>query len=328
MGKSPLIHVLVLFFITIVLAWVNLFYGTVTLSISSISEGSNHIIFYDIRLPKTITAILAGGGLAVSGLLMQTLFRNPLAGPYVLGVSSGASLSVAVVLMLLGGITNYLAGKALISVAAVTGSLLVMLFVLAISKRNRSNLTVLLVGIMFSQILGAIQGVIEYVSNPASLKSFIVWGMGSVSNTTLFDIGILFPVVALVFILTLFLSKSLNALLLNESYAQNLGINITQLRLKIIIITAVLTGIITAFCGPIAFVGLSVPIASRLFFKSTHQFHQLMYCFMLGAITLLFCDTICQLISRDYLLPINTITTILGSPVVIYLLFKSKTISP
>jgi iron complex transport system permease protein len=151
--------------------------------------------------------------------------------------------------------------------------------------------------------------------------------MGSVSNTTLFDIGILFPVVALVFILTLFLSKSLNALLLNESYAQNLGINIAQLRLKIIIITAVLTGIITAFCGPIAFVGLSVPIASRLFFKSTHQFNQLMYCFMLGAITLLFCDTICQLISRDYLLPINTITTILGSPVVIYLLFKSKTIS-
>lgn len=327
MGKSPLIHVLVLLIITTLLAWVNLFYGNITLSLNNISEGSNQIIFYDIRLPKTLTAILAGGGLAISGLLMQTLFRNPLAGPYVLGVSSGASLSVAIVLMLFGGVTNYFVGKSLISVAAIAGSLLVMMFVLMISKRNRSNITVLLVGIMFSQILGAVQGVIEYVSNPVSLKSFIVWGMGSVSNTTINDIGILLPVVVIVFVLTLFLSKSLNALLLNEAYAQNLGININQLRLKIIIITAVLTGIITAFCGPIAFVGLSVPIASRLFFKSTHQFHQLAFCFLLGAITLLFCDTICQLISNEYLLPINTMTTIIGSPVVIYLLFKSKTIS-
>jgi iron complex transport system permease protein len=307
--------------------WLNLFYGSVTLSLNDISAGTNRTIFYDIRLPKTFTAFLAGGGLAVAGLLMQTLFRNPLAGPYVLGVSSGASLMVAVVMMVFGGVTNYFEGKALISVAAISGALLVMAFILFISKRSKSNITVLLVGLMFSQILGAIQGIIEYVANPVSLKSFVIWGMGSVSNTTNNDLVLFIPIVSIVFFSALFLSKSLNALLIGEAYAVNLGINVNGLRILIIVVTALLTGIITAFCGPIAFVGLSVPIASRLIFKTSNQLHQLLYCFILGAITLLLCDSVCQLLSGSYMLPINTITTILGSPVVIYLLFKSKTMS-
>ena len=327
MRSKFLIHVLILLVITSVLLFVNLFYGTISISLSDLSEGTAADIFYNIRIPKTITAILAGGSLAVSGLLMQTLFRNPLAGPYVLGVSSGAGLFVAIAMILFGGVTNYFVGKTLISVSAITGSLLIMALVLFISKRSRSNTTVLLVGIMLSQILGALQGLIEYMSNPAALKSFVVWGMGSVSNTSNKDIFILLPVCLLFCIMTLFLAKPLNAILLNETYAQNLGINVNRLRMIIILITAVLTGLITAFCGPIAFIGLSVPIACRLLFKTSHQLHQLTYCFLFGAITLLLCDSICQLLSNSYALPINTITTIIGSPVVIYLIFKSKTIS-
>lgn len=327
MPKLFISNAFVLTLIALVALYVNLFFGNVSLSISDIGSATNHTIFYDIRLPKSVTAILAGGGLAMAGLLMQTLFRNQLAGPYVLGISSGASLGVAIAMIVFGGVTNYVAGKALISLSAISGALLVMSFILFVSKRSKSNTTVLLVGIMFSQILGATQGIIEYVSNPVSLKSFVVWGMGTVSNTTLNDLQVFLPIVLVFLGFTLFLSKPLNAILLNEAYAQNLGVNVNRLRFIIIFITAILTGVITAYCGPIAFVGLSVPIASRLFFKSSHVLHQIIYCFLLGAITVLFSDTICQVISNTYMLPINTVTTIIGSPVVIYLLFKSKTIS-
>lgn len=327
MRNSFILHVVILLLITAALVFINLFFGTITISFSDLKDGIASDIFYSIRVPKSITAILAGGSLAISGLLMQTLFRNPLAGPYVLGISSGAGLFVAIAMILFGGVSNYFVGKSLISVAAVTGALLVMSLVLFISKRSRSNTTVLLVGIMISQSLGAFQGLIEYMSNPVALKSFVVWGMGSVSNTSNKDIFILLPVCLLLCFGTLFISKPLNAILLNETYAQNLGINVNRLRLIIIIITAILTGLITAFCGPIAFVGLSVPIACRLLFKTSHQLHQITYCFLIGAITLLLCDSICQILSESYALPINTITTIIGSPVVIYLIFKSKTIS-
>ena len=321
------LHVIILLVLTAILACADLFLGTITISPEDLKEGIASDIFYNIRIPKTITAIVAGGSLAVSGLLMQTLFRNPLAGPYVLGVSSGAGLFVAIAMILFGGVSNYFVGKSLVTISSVTGSFLVMMLVLFISKRSRSNTTVLLVGIMIAQILGAIQGLIEYISNPAALKSFVVWGMGSVGNTTNKDVAILLPLCLLFFFTVLFLSKPLNAVLLNETYAQNLGVNVSRLRIIIIVITAVLTGMVTAFCGPIAFVGLSVPIACRLLFKTSHQLHQLVYCFFAGVITLLLCDTLCQVISGSYALPINTMTTILGSPVVVYLIFRSKTIS-
>jgi iron complex transport system permease protein len=319
--------VIILLLLTAILIGADLFLGTINISPGELHDGIASDIFYNIRIPKTITAIVAGGSLAVSGLLMQTLFRNPLAGPYVLGVSSGAGLFVAIAMILFGGVSNYFVGKSLITLSSITGSLLIMMLVLFISKRSRSNTTVLLVGIMISQILGAFQGLIEYVSNPAALKSFVVWGMGSVSNTTNKEAMVLLPVCLAFFFLTLFLSRPLNAILLNETYAQNLGVNVGSLRILIITITAVLTGLITAFCGPIAFVGLAVPIACRLLYKTSHQLHQLVYCFLLGVITLLVCDTLCQVISDAYTLPINTMTTILGSPVVVYLIFRSRTIT-
>jgi iron complex transport system permease protein len=284
-------------------------------------------ILFDIRLPKALTCVMAGSGLALCGLLMQSLFRNPLAGPYVLGVSSGSSLFVAIATMLLTSIHIsglFLMGKSIVTLFSITGAFFVTLVILAVSKKTKSNVTILLVGLMLAQILGALQGLIEFLSSADNLKTFILWSMGSVGSTTLKDLVFILPFYSLAVAGSFFLVKSLNAILLNEQYAQNLGINVNTLRLTIICITAVLVGIITAFCGPIAFVGISVPIASRLFFKSSHHLHQIVFCLLLGAGVMLCADIICQLSSEQFVLPINTVTTLIGSPVVIYLLFKSK----
>ena len=284
-------------------------------------------ILYDIRLPKTLTSIIAGSGLALCGLLMQSLFRNPLAGPYVLGISSGSSLAVAIATMLISSANIsgfYFMGKGIVTLFSIMGAFLVTLIILVVSKKNKSNVTVLLVGIMLSQILGAIEGLIEFVSSADSVKTFIMWGMGSVGSTTLQDLYFIIPIFIMAVIAAFFFVKPLNAILLNEQYAQNLGVNVAALRLSIIIITAVLVGVITAFCGPIAFVGISVPIASRLFFKTSHHLHQMVFCLLLGACVVLLADVICQILSSQFMLPINTVTTLIGSPVVIYLLFKSK----
>ena len=177
---------------------------------------------------------------------------------------------------------------------------------------------------MLGQILGAVQALIEYTSSADNLKTFVIWGMGSVGSTTLQDLFFVIPIYILAITSSFFFIKPLNAILLNEQYAQNLGINVNNLRISIIIITAILVGLITAFCGPIAFVGISVPIASRLFFKTSHHLHQIVFCLIIGACVLLAADCICQLLGNQFLLPINTVTTLIGSPVVIYLLFKSK----
>ncbi len=305
----------------------DLIIGNVNLFSENTSAELVDTIFYKIRLPKTITCVIAGSGLAVCGLLMQTLFRNPLAGPYALGISSGSSLFVAMATMLLSSINLFnfnVAGKSVIVLFAIMGAFFVTIIILVISRKNKSNTTILLVGLMLAQILGALQGLIEYLSSSDNLKTFVVWGMGNVSNTTLEDLKMILPFYIIPILWAFFLIKPLNAILLNETYAKNLGINISKLRLSVIVITAMLVGIITAFCGPIAFVGISVPIASRLFFKSSHHLHQLVFCIILGAIVLLSADIICQLFSVQLIMPLNTITTIIGAPIVIYLLFKSK----
>lgn len=317
----------ILLIILSVLTTADLCFGSINLFLLPDNDPMFSTILFDIRLPKTITCILAGSGLALCGLLMQSLFRNPLAGPYALGVSSGSGLFVAIATMLLMSINIsgiYLAGKSIVTLFSIAGAFAVTLIILAVSKRTKSNITVLLIGLMLSQILGALQGVIEYISNAENLKTFIIWGMGSVGNATLKDLGFMTPVYLIAVASAFFMIRSLNAILLNEQYAQNLGVNVQQLRLAIITVTAVLVGVITAFCGPIAFVGISVPIASRLFFKTSHHLHQIVFCLLLGACILLFADVVCQLISPRIVIPVNTITTIIGSPVVIYLLFRSK----
>jgi iron complex transport system permease protein len=284
-------------------------------------------LLYDIRLPKTLTSIIAGSGLALCGLLMQSLFRNPLAGPYVLGVSSGSSLFVAIATMMISSIHIsgfFIMGKSIVTLFSIMGAFFVTIIILLTSRKNKSNITVLLVGLMLGQILSALQGLIEYASNADNLKTFVMWGMGSVGSTTIQDLYFVIPIYVLTITSSFFFIKPLNAILLNEQYAQNLGVNVNRLRVTIIIISAVLVGVITAFCGPIAFVGISVPIASRLFFKSSHHLHQMVFCLLLGACVVLLADVICQIMSSHFMLPINTVTTLIGSPVVIYLLFKSK----
>jgi iron complex transport system permease protein len=316
---------LTLFSIALIIC--DLCFGSINLFSLEKSDPLFSTILFDIRLPKTLTSIIAGSGLALCGLLMQSLFRNPLAGPYVLGVSSGSSLFVAIATMLISSINVsglYFMGKSIVTLFSIGGAFFVTLIILIISKKNKSNVTVLLVGLMLGQILGAMQGMIEYISSADNLKTFIMWGMGSVGSTTLQDLYFVIPIYAVAIITSFFFIKPLNAILLNEQYAQNLGVNVNKLRLAIIIITAVLVGVITAFCGPIAFVGISVPIASRLFFKTSHHLHQMVFCLLLGACVVLSADVICQLLSTQFMLPINTVTTLIGSPVVIYLLFKSK----
>lgn len=301
--------------------------GSINLWTLGDDEAMFSTILYDIRLPKTLTCLVAGSGLAMCGLLLQSLFRNPLAGPYVLGVSSGASLFVAIATMLLTSIHIsgvLFAGKAIVTLYSVAGAFFVTILILAISRRTKSNVTVLLVGLMLAQVLGAAESLIQYLSSADTLKTFVMWSMGSVGSTTLSDLALIGPLVGLVILAAFFLVKPMNAILLNEQYAQNLGVNVNRLRIQVIIITSLLVGIITAFCGPIAFVGISVPIASRLFFKTSHHLHQMTFCLLLGAAVLLASDMICQLISTQFTLPVNTVTTLIGSPVVIYLLFKSK----
>lgn len=316
-----------LLLLVLLLATADLCFGSINLFALDSNDPLFANILYDFRLPKTLTCILAGSALAICGLLMQSLFRNPLAGPYVLGVSSGASLFVAIATMLLTSLHIsglFFVGKGIITLFSIAGAFFVTLIILMVSKKSKSNVTILLVGLMLSQILGASQGLIEYISSPDSLKTFVMWSMGSVGGTTLSDLRLVTPLTVIMVGLGFCLIKPMNAILLNEQYAQNLGVNIHRLRISVIIITSVLVGLITAFCGPIAFVGISVPIASRLFFKTAHHLHQMVFCILIGAIVMLTADIICQGISNQFTLPINTVTTLIGSPIVIYLLFRSK----
>ncbi len=325
MLKSNSIKLILLLVALMLLGFINLIYaGSESISFSNFN--TNDFIFWQIRFPKMIGAILAGSTLAVSGLILQVLFRNPLAGPYVLGISSGASLMVAITLLASGGIgwqMQSILGSSSIVVAAITGSLLVTVLIVSLSTRIKNNTIVLLMGLMIGQMAGAAQGFLEYFSSNEQLKRFVLWGMGSVRQITNSDLLIYAPLTILFLALTVFLSKSLQLLTLGEYYAQNLGLSTKRYRLIWICISSALTGLTTAFCGPIAFVGISVPIISRLVFKTSSQLFHLVACLILGSSILLLSDTLCFV--SDASLPINLITTLIGCPFVIYLMLKQKT---
>jgi len=302
-----------------------LYGGSQSSDLSDLSSGN--FIFWSIRLPKTLTAILAGSTLSVSGLILQVIFRNPLAGPYVLGISSGASLLVAITVLSgssIGLFSNYFIGKSVVVFSSVLGSVLITLLILFLSKKISSNVILLLIGLMLSQICGALQGALEYFANPNDLKSFVMWQMGSLSSTTNSDMAIFLPVALVSLILLILFIKPLNAFLMGQNYATNMGINYSSNRFYLILISSVLTGIATAFCGPIAFVGIAVPLLSRMIFNTSRQQTQLVSCMLIGSIILLFSDVVCHTFSRSATLPINMITTFVGAPLVIYLLFKNK----
>jgi iron complex transport system permease protein len=295
---------------------------------SQASKQTWEYIIFNYRLPKAITAVLVGIGLSISGLLMQTLFRNPLAGPYVLGLSSGSSLAVAFVIMGAGflptAISNYFVSPYSIVIASCIGSLLVLLTVLFVSKKMRDTTAVLIVGLMFSSFAGAIVSVLTYFSSAQELQKFTFWSMGSLGNLSWTQIVILFVAVLFGLLLSIIKIKPLDALLLGENYAKSMGVNYSNTKLTIIIATSILAGSITAFAGPIAFVGLAVPHITKLVFQTSKHYILFFGTILFGGIIMLFCDIASQIPGTNIILPINAITSIVGAPVVIWLLVRKK----
>lgn len=286
-------------------------------------------IIINYRLPKATAAILVGMGLSISGLLMQTLFRNPLAGPYVLGLSSGASLGVAIVILGATMLPPFLAKLLLSSygiiLASSLGSFTVLLAVLAVSHRLRDTMAILIVGLMFGSLTSAIVGTLTYFSTAEQLQKFTFWSLGNLGNLSWTSISLLSICVAIGLLLSLFSIKPLNSLLLGENYAKSLGLNYKKSRLIIIFATSILAGSITAFAGPIAFIGLAVPHIAKLVFQTSNHTILFWSTILFGAIIMLICDSISQLPGSDFTLPINAVTSIFGAPIVIWLLIRKKT---
>jgi iron complex transport system permease protein len=292
------------------------------------SKSTWQYILLNYRLPKAITAVIAGMGLSVSGLLMQTLFRNPMAGPDVLGLSSGASLGVAFVLLGAGLVPAAMAGFFLspygIVLASTLGSFVVLLAVLVVARRLRDTMAILIAGLMFGSFTGAIVGVLTYLSNAEQLQKFTFWSLGSLGNLPWDNIIILAAACFIGLILAAFCIKPLNALLLGERYAKSMGVNFRRTRIIIIIATSLLAGSITAFTGPIAFVGLAVPHIAKLLFRTSSHSVLFWATLLAGAIVVLLCDVFTQLPGSGFILPINAITSIVGAPVVIWLLLRRQ----
>lgn len=316
---------------------INLSQGSVSIPLAEIfdvltggqasQESWTHII-RDYRLPKTISAILMGSALSVSGLLMQTIFRNPLAGPFVLGISSGAALGAALLIMgssLFAGIGTMVAvNDVALALAASAGSFLVLLAVVVVAARIRDTMALLIIGLMFGSLTAAVVTVLSYFTSASQLQQFIFWSFGSVGNLGWGEIIILTFCVVTGLLLSIFAIKPLNALLLGEQYARSLGVNLKNWRLLIIIATGILAGGVTAFAGPIAFIGLAVPHLCRLLLNTTNHKLLLPAVVLLGAALLLFCDTVAQLPGSSYVLPLNAITSIIGAPIVIWLLLRKR----
>ncbi len=285
-------------------------------------------IIWNYRIPKAITSVLVGGALAVSGLLMQTLFRNPLAGPFVLGISSGASLGAAFLIMgsslFTGWFTYGIVNDISLAIAASLGSFTVLLVVVVVASRIKDSMALLIIGLMFGSITAALVTVLSYFTNAEQLRQYIYWSFGTVGNLSWAQIQLLVLAVLAGIILSVLSIKSLNALLLGEQYAKSMGVRIKSSRYIIIIATGILAGSVTAFAGPIAFIGLAVPHLTRQIFNTTDHRILLPAVLIYGAILLLICDTIAQLPNTAYVLPINAITSIIGAPVVIWLLMRKK----
>lgn len=292
------------------------------------SKNTWEYIIINYRLPKAITAVLTGMGLSISGLLMQTLFRNPLAGPYVLGLSSGSSLGVAIVILgaawLPGIVGSFLISSYGIILASCAGSFIVLIAVLVVSQRLRDTAAILIVGLMFGSFTNAFVGVLTYFSTAEQLQKFTFWSLGNLGNLSWPSVAILAICVLIGLVLAIVSIKPLDALLLGENYAKSLGLNYNKTKLLIIFATSLLAGSITAFAGPIAFIGLAVPHIAKLLFQTSNHFILFWGTLLFGGIIMLLCDMFSQLPGTAVTLPINAITSIIGAPVVIWLLLRKQ----
>lgn len=324
---------------TAVLVVVNLVIGTVKIPagavcrilLGSAEEGEVWTnIVLSSRLPQTLTALVAGAGLAVSGLQMQTVFRNPLAGPSVLGISNGAALGVAFVVLLsgqLGGVAlsrmGYL-GDAAMSVAAIVGSLLVMLLIIWISNRVEGRGTLLIIGVMIGYLANAIIGVMKFLSPEEDVKSFVVWGLGSFSRVSGGDMVLFVCIMCVLLPLACLLVKPMNLLLLGDRYAANLGLNIRRARSLVIVSSSLLVAIVTAYCGPIMFIGLAVPHLARGIFRTSDHRVLMPATMLCGAVLALVCNLIARMPGFEGALPVNSVTALVGAPVVAVILFRRR----
>ena len=297
---------------------------------ASSSEAWQRIVL-EIRLPRAITAILAGSALAVSGLLLQTLFRNPLAGPSVLGITSGASLGVAAFMLASGGSVGFvtaqrlgLAGSWAAILSATAGAALVMAIILLVSVRVRDSITLLIVGLMVGNITLSAVSIWQYFSAPERIRDYLMWTFGSMAGVTNAQLAVLAPVVILGLIAAGLKGKTFNALLLGDDYARSLGVGVKSSRILIVGLTSILAGSITGFCGPIAFIGIAVPHLARSVYGSSNHHLIMPACILIGAVLLLGCDILAQMPGSSINLPINAITTLVGSPVVVYVVLNGK----
>lgn len=328
-----------IFILGVILFLMNLRYGSVSIPMRDFWEAMFHgesstyrAIILDYRLPQAITALLAGIGLSVSGLLMQTLFRNPLADPSLLGISSGSSLGVALVILL--GTATGLSVNTLslwstfgVTVAAFVGAFAVLLLILALSSRLKSMVSLVLVGIMIAYIAGSVTDILKFFSQKEGLHSFVIWGMGSFSNVSKIQLPFFAIAVLVGSICSFLLFKTLNLLLLGERYAENLGVNIKRSSMLIILASGFLTALITAFCGPIAFLGLAVPHIARFLFRSSDHKLLIPATAFLGMDLALFCNLIARLPSFEGNLPINSVTALIGAPIVLWVIFHRQRFS-
>ena len=317
---------------------VNLLIGTVKIPIADVCRilgggGDNEIwtnIIFSSRLPQALTAIVAGAGLAVSGLQMQTVFRNPLAGPSVLGISNGSALGVAFVVLLsgrIGGVAlsrlGYL-GDAAMSVAAIIGALAVLLLIMWVAQKVKGNVTLLIIGVMIGYLANAIIGVLKFLSPEDDVKAFVVWGLGSFSRVSGDEMVLFIVLMCILLPLAFLLVKPLNLMLLGDNYAANLGLNIKRARMLIIISSGVLVAIVTAYCGPIMFIGLAVPHLARAIFRTSDHRLLMPATALCGAALALLCNLIARMPGFEGALPVNSVTALGGAPVIAMVIFRRR----
>ena len=288
---------------------------------------TEQLIIFQSRLPKAITALLCGSALSVSGLLMQTLFRNPLAGPYILGISSGAGLGVAILIMGATVLGISVSTSLSISMAAIIGAVGILLILLWVSFRLNDVMSLLILGVMIGAIATAIIGMLQYFSTDFELKAFLLWTMGSLEGLNYQEVTLVAALCLILISWAFVQSKPINAFLLGENYAKSIGVSTLALRITLILISGGLAGIITAFCGPIGFVGIVVPHLARMLLKTTNHLQLIPACILIGASILLFSDLLSQLPGSGMLLPINSITSLIGIPIIIWIIFKKRKLS-
>lgn len=334
LSKSKyLFQVIFLAVVLVVLVGLDISLGTVKIPFRSIvgflfSGGElsrqQELILLDFRIPRVVTALLAGAALSVSGLQMQTIFRNPLAGPYILGISSGASLGAALVLLGTGAMATGILARWGIVAAAWIGAAGVMFILLLVTIRIRNIMTILILGIMFSSGLSAVISLMQYFGNAAALKSFVIWSMGSLGDVSGSALSVMLIAIVPGLLIALLSVKGLNAMMLGEEYAGSLGVSVRATRILVFASTSILAGTVTAFCGPIGFIGIAVPHITRFLTGRSDMRFLVPATLLVGMIVLVFSDIISQVPGSDRILPINAITSLIGIPVVVWVVISSK----